>query len=59
MPRYQVTTDRNDINHLCCNRAAVLDTERTSRVNRHVVMCECLDVDAAEIIAAALNKMEP
>jgi hypothetical protein len=62
--RYKASTERHDIGHRCCNSAAVLDTavlldNSLDDDLRFEVICECTDIGTAEMIAAALNKMEP
>lgn len=63
MPRY-VVTDRSHSGH-CCFDASVVDTESPTMLNgkpfaprgvqEYNSVCECIDYDNAELIAAALN----
>jgi hypothetical protein len=56
--RYKASDDKNDIGHICCYSAVVLDTTRCDRHNEFEAICECFDIETAEMIAAALNVAE-
>jgi hypothetical protein len=50
--RYKASDNKDDIGHLCCYSAVVIDTDQLESI------CECFDIETAEMIAAALNVAE-
>lgn len=51
---------QREVEHGCCYEAMVVDTIRLTRYG-HLpeLVCECPDMETAERIALALNKLEP
>lgn len=56
--RYEVVEDSG---HPCCHNAMVVDTGRAkpSYADHHPTVCECHDVETAQMIADALNRTAP
>jgi hypothetical protein len=56
--RYKASDDTKDVGHRCCYSACVLDTKYNPPHGQSWPICECPDIETAEMIAAALNVAE-